>query len=176
MGPDPIRDDCHTAHRPHAGIWCDEPARTGSCSHDSDDRDGGNVVYRHQLRQDGSSLSQRRFRIHVCWLRDTPRAGIRHRLEHGDGLHAQSNYLHNSLQQVCVEFCSGNPLSRVGRLFSVFVHWAQSVRHSNLGADQRNDGGGHGNRDRHLPGHGRSLCDAHEHATPGPGILHAAFL
>ncbi len=86
-----------TAPMPAYGVFSNAGAGPrGDFDSDRHDRHG---VHRHELRTHGAGLSQRGFGLHLCGPRDSSLAGLRHRLEHDHGLHAQSLDLHHLVLQ-----------------------------------------------------------------------------
>ena len=104
LGPHSLRRDRHSAHGADVGFRRVEQSRPRPRRHHHTDRHGGDAVHRHQLRPDGARLSQRRVGIHLCGPGDQPGARVCHRMEHGDGLHAQSADLHRLDQPAGARF------------------------------------------------------------------------
>ena len=68
-------------------------------------------------------------------------AGLRHRLEHGDGLHDQPDHLHHLVRQGGGQHrARKSRYAGVGRLLRAAVHGAEPARHPGHGAHQRDSG------------------------------------
>ena len=52
------------------------------------------LLHRHQLWPHGSSVPQRRLRVYLRRTGSESGRGLHYRLEHGNGLHAESSHLH----------------------------------------------------------------------------------
>ncbi len=70
----------------------------GHVCYDHPDRDGGDAVYRSQLRPHGARISKRGFSLHLRRTGNQSRARLRDGLEHGDGLHSESHRVHHLVQ------------------------------------------------------------------------------
>ena len=86
------------------------------------------------------------------------RARLRHRLEHGDGLHAQSDHLHDLVQPAGARVRSGRSVLGMGSLLCAGVHAAEYSGSEDFGAGELGAGCGDGRGDRNF------LC--------GGGALH----
>ena len=127
--PGLLRHRPHPAHRPHAHLWRHQPGGARPRRHHHPHRHVRHAAHRHQLRPHGPRLPQRRLRLHLRGPRDPLRPRLRHRLEHGHGLHAQSHHLHHLVQQGGRQYRARNPLRPLGRLLRPPLHRSQPARH-----------------------------------------------
>ncbi len=134
LGPDPLRRNRHSTSGADVSVRRAQRPRPRPRRHHHSHRHGGDAVHRHQLWTHGARLSQRRFRFHLRWPGNQSRPGLRHRLEHGDGLHAQSDDLHHLVQPAGARLCSRRSLCRLGRLLRRCIHGPEHSGREDVGA------------------------------------------
>ena len=147
LGPDSLRRHRDSAGRADVGVRGAQRPRTRARGYDDPDRDGGDAVHRHQLWPHGARLSQRRLGLHLRRPGNQSRSWLRDRLEHGDGLHTQSDYLHHLVQPAGACICSRRAVLGVGCLFCAGVHAPEHSGSENLGSGEFGAGSGDGRGD-----------------------------
>ena len=148
MGPDSLWSDCHPARRSDVRFWRAERPRPRPCCHRHPHRHGGHAFHRHQLRPHGPGVSQRGLGVHLCRAGNQSRGRLHHRLEHGDGLHAESAHLHDLVRAGGSSICSRRAGSYLENFLRRGLHSAQHSGDQNLGAHQRRHGRRDGRRRR----------------------------
>jgi len=129
---------------------------------------------RHQLRQNGARVSERRFGLHLCSAGGQSRGRLHHRVEHGNGLHAEPADLHYLVRGTNSPIRARHPPVGLEGFFRHRVHPSEYSGNQDLGAHQYHHGHPYG---RGCRGHFRGRGTLHPRPSARRArLFHAALL
>src|SRR5262249_40683454 len=137
-----VRNDRAAASSTDVGIRRFERSRAWARSDGGFDCNGCHDGGGDQLWEDGAGLSGRGVRVYVRGAGNPSRGGIRHRLEHGDGLHREPPDLHGVVRWASARVWSWNTGVGLEDFLCGSVHAVELARDQDVGAGERGTNGG----------------------------------